>query len=822
MKRGIAFAFLVGVVGLLIVLWRSAGSLRRGGGEATPAEARSSRPVEAREALTLASTADVGESARRSEPALVEEREPVDSATPAVPAELPSKKVAHVRGRCVDAVAAPLADVGISGAGVAEGRRSAADGTFELDVDLFGGLRQTCDLVFARSGLGTRRVQALLRPEEWHDLGDVVLLPAGRVSGRVVDAHGRALGGAQVSVEEGLDLSGGSRFTGPGETIASGVAAENGFFLLEEVPAGAVRVWAGQEEWLWASTERLELAPGGQLNGLELVLEPLAPEDTIRLVVLDPAGVPLSQAEIQYHYELHGRSGTGNTKADENGRFKQFLDVRASYSFLASDPEKRYRPAVAHDVPPGTHDLVLQLGEKRTFRLRVEDAEGRPVERFLARVEQTRAHFHADHRAPDDGVLRAGEIELLAPAETFEVTVEAEGFELAELGPFEPAAVPGELVARLAVLPGVRGRVSSSAGPIADATVSLHEAMGAGDSYVVNGFRCLAEKFSEAETRTDEKGEYVLTLRRSGDWFVRAEAPGFAPTDLGPLHFEAGAGASALDLVLGRGGAITGRVIVTAGEDPSGRIVGLSRGDGHGFTGRTDAAGEYRFEGLTPGSWQVVWRKDEISTSSTTSSRSSGDGEKPAEIPWDCVVHEGGTTRFDLDLRALQLVTLSGRFQLGGSAPRDWSVSLFPSDDRALQAESASLDPDGGFHLTTSAAGNFSLVLHGELGGRNATASADIRLAPGENSWEADVPTGALRGRLRLGALELDTPLDFWSEAYPGLAFHVDLQADATGSFGAEFVPAGPARIEYHSASGESEKKTLDVPRGGVVEVEVP
>src|SRR6185436_16283615 len=131
-----------------------------------------------------------------------------------------------------------------------------------------------------------------------------------------------------------------------------------------------------------------------------------------------------------------------------------------------SDPEKRYRPAVAHDVPPGTHDLVLQLGEKRTFRLRVEDGKDAPVERFLARVEQTRDRFHADHRAPDDGVLRAGEIELLVPAETFEVTVEADGFEVARLGPFEPAAAPGELVARLEVLPGVRGRVSSSDGPI--------------------------------------------------------------------------------------------------------------------------------------------------------------------------------------------------------------------------------------------------------------------------------------------------------------------------------------------------------------------
>ena len=72
--------------------------------------------------------------------------------------------------------------------------------------------------------------------------------------------QGLALGGAKVRVEEALDLASGSRFTGPEDAIATGVADANGRFLLEEVPSGAVRVWAGLEEWSWSATERLELA----------------------------------------------------------------------------------------------------------------------------------------------------------------------------------------------------------------------------------------------------------------------------------------------------------------------------------------------------------------------------------------------------------------------------------------------------------------------------------------------------------------------------------------------------------------------------------
>src|SRR6185503_9129349 len=109
--------------------------------------------------------------------------------------------------------------------------------------------------------------------------------------------------------------------------------------------------------------------------------------------------------------------------------------------------------------------------------------------------------------------------------------------------------------------------------------------------------------------------------------------------------------------------------------------------------------------------------------------------------------------------------------------------------DPALQDESASIDLHGRFRLTTSAAGSFTLSFSGELGGTIASAEAEVRLAPGENFWEADVPTGALRGSLRLGVLERDAPLEFVSEAHPGLVFRVNLQADAGGSFGAGLLP---------------------------------
>lgn len=818
MKRAIASLSLVAVVGLLAAVWFFSADERRGGVLPAQGEAEPERQVEAKESPVLAAAQGVEEAPRVPERVALEEGVPAERAG-AVEASTAARTrmVARVRGRCVDGAARPLAEVEISGPGVAEGPRSAADGSFELEADLSGQMSQTASLRFALAGLGTCHVQSLLRAGESSDLGDVVLLLAGRVSGRVVDAQGLALGGAHVRIEEALDLTSGSRFTGPEDTLVAGESAANGRFLLEGVPPGALRVWAGQEEWLWSATERLELAPGGELADLELELAPLEPEDTIRLLVLDPAGAPVPRAKILYLYELPGHSGSGDTQADEHGRYTQFLELRASYSFQACDPEERYCPAVAYDAAPGTHDLVLQLGEKRSFRLRVEDETGAPVAKFQARAEQARGRFHASHEPPEHGP--AGEVEIVVPPATFELVVEAEGFELEKLGPFEPALVPRTLVARLESLPGVRGRVTTADGPLAGARVGLHEAEGGNGSYTVNGFPCFMERFPRAETLTDEDGEYVLSLRESDDWYVRASAPGFAPAELGPLRIEAGIGARGLDLVLGRGGAIAGRVLVPAGEEPSGHIVGLSRGDGHGFTGRTDAAGEYSFEGLTPGNWQVAWRKGEISTNSTSTSSSSG--QEPQRIPWDCVVHEDRTTRFDLDLRALQLATLSGRFLLGGKAPPDWIVSLSSGDEPGPAREAASLDSDGRFRLTTDKAGAFELVFNG-FATSIVRASARVVLAPGENSWEADVPVGGLRGRIRPGLLEPDARLELVSEAYPGLVFRAVLVRGPDDSLRSQAVPAGPARIEYTNSSGQKLTKEIDVPESRALEIELP
>ena len=93
-------------------------------------------------------------------------------------------------------------------------------------------------------------------------------------------------------------------------------------------------------------------------------------------------------------------------------------------------------------------------------------------------------------------------------------------------------------------------------------------------------------------------------------------------------------------------GEIEGRVVFSDGRDAAGVIVGLHRGDNGPRTQRAGPDGRFRFEGLTPGPYEVLQMEQEIDPYTTTASS----GGPAYEVEWSCEVFEGRTTRFDLEL----------------------------------------------------------------------------------------------------------------------------------------------------------------------------
>jgi hypothetical protein len=184
---------------------------------------------------------------------------------------------------------------------------------------------------------------------------------------------------------------------------------------------------------------------------------------------------------------------------------------------------------------------------------------------------------------------------------------------------------------------------------VASARVLLRERL-RGSRVEWNGFECLVEPHVLSEVDCDAEGRFEIPCELDSEVVLRAIAPGLAPGELEPLdptrvHDE-------LLIELTRGGAIEGRVVVTEGLSAEGTIVGINRGDIAPRTLRVGPDGRFRFEGLTPGSWQVLAREEELEPGGVTISKNTDDrSTDPPEIRWSCEVQANRTTVCDLDLR---------------------------------------------------------------------------------------------------------------------------------------------------------------------------
>jgi hypothetical protein len=337
-----------------------------------------------------------------------------------------------------------------------------------------------------------------------------------------------------------------------------------------------------------------------------LVLVPRTASDDFTLQVLEPGGAPCAGAEIDYSYAcpLAG-SGSGNRTADAQGCLTLTVWDSCPYRFSAVDPGWKFGPACVQDVLPGSGPIVLQLTARVPLRVHVVDEDGAAVEKFDVELRDPQSTLRAIAPRAEEDAHPGGVLELSAPAVPFLLVVKAEGFEPAPLGPYQPGSTPAELEVRLARLPGLSGRVLESGKPAEGAKVQLYEAAASILAASTHEFATRYSDYSKVEGLSGAGGRFHLSLKKPGRFFVRAEKSGWAAAELGPLELDPRAHVDPVDLLLTPGGSIEGRVLLPPDENPTGTVVGISRGDSMPRTQRVGVDGAFRFEHLTPGRWYL-------------------------------------------------------------------------------------------------------------------------------------------------------------------------------------------------------------------------
>jgi len=559
---------------------------------------------------------------------------------------------ARVLARFVDEAGLPVAGVRVTALERDERARevSGADGRVEFAVHRALPQPRGWSQEFRaeRAGFATVSLTATLTEGAAAHLGDVVLAPGSVVYGRVVTPDGRGVAGALVRTStapapEREDDSERELRYGPegwdGPTVASN---DDGSFALAGVPPGPQRLWAKAAGTRFAQSAEFTVVLGEDMYGVDLTLEPWHRADHIRGRVVGPDGEPVGGAGIAYSMRGEGRGFSSSLSADAGGTFELLIPYSGAYRFTASDPEKRWADGVARDVRPGA-EIVIELAEIHWIEVTAATLDGEPIERFAVKVENVDGTYaHWDPLGDRPG----GTARMSAPPEEFQVTLEAPGYASASRGPFGSGAVPDRLDFTLERAPCLIGRVLASGKPIAGARVELRDSHRTTD-VVCNGFPILMESHGSASDTSGEDGSFELPIAESGEFFVYAKADGWVGVFTGPLRLEAGMAPAAIELSLAEGGTIEGRVLVAEGKQAAGVIVGASCGDGLGRTQRAGPGGSFRFEGLTPGMWQVVRRDAEIDPNSSTTSYA---GSRSEPIQWDCEVFDGRVTWFDLDL----------------------------------------------------------------------------------------------------------------------------------------------------------------------------
>jgi len=562
--------------------------------------------------------------------------------------------------------------------------------------------------VMGQAGLGPRR-SGVVAPAEGIEL---VVNGTGRIRGRVVDADsGRAVPDFELRYQP--DAQGGMRFVmragpgggGRGPYEKQPFHAEDGAFVLEDVPAGRWTVEAFAPGYQSGSASAVTVAEGEAAEGVELRL---SKGGVVSGRVLESkSGRPILDATVRAEQSggeprmgmirMGGEGGENEATTDAEGRYEITGLAPGTWTLTASHPEwSEAAASVEVKDAPATADLRLgrggsvggtvlaggrPVGGAQVVISAAGDSGLRPGAGFLGGGEQSAlsdegGRFRFDRLAPGRYQLSAAlRDQTSAPAEAVLTGDDSQDVQL--------SLAEGALV---------RGVVTG-----------LPEAQLAGVTVSAQG----ADYFASARTapgggfELSGVPEGTLTLRANAGDFMTSSRSAQASVTIGPgqteasaeIRFEAGL---RVDGRVSRGGRPVTDAMVMAFPDGGGR---------RSASARTDETGGYALEGLDEGRYTIT-ASSEAGAPIRRTLELTGDTTvdleaPPARLAGTVVEADSGRALGDVAVRieedgggmrfaSVSATDSNGRFAFEDMEPKRYRVSFqkpaYQVETRELQA----------------------------------------------------------------------------------------------------------------------------------------
>lgn len=530
-----------------------------------------------------------------------------------------------------------------------------ADGFFRIEDR---GAGETIDLLARRAGYAPSGVPGVQVPPE--KPVRIVLSPSVAVEGRTVDQDGKPLSQVMLFVLPADLMS--AQMEGSLQPTTA-VSDAEGLFRIEGVPPGAIELHAMSLGRPQVVLKNLEVRPGQDLTGVEVVL---AAGAVVEGRVLSAAGEPVVGAEVQLvdvesffpatsdgdgHYRLEGVPPGMRTLQADHGSYRSIqrqLEVRMGSNALD----------FTFDEEDGTHRISG----------RVVDQEGAPVANAHVYVEREIGYSDplSSMSAADGSFTLSGALDG-----TYWIYASKAGFARSRDG--QTVVVSGRAV------DGVEIRLGRG-GSIVGRILGLE-------------FTQLSEvtveiAFNEQSGQVMPDGTYRIDHVEPGEVRVVASLSGGARQAEGDVVLEPGVAEARLDLEFGKGFILTGRILIN-GEPAKGERLFLMHATKPSTRwGQADHEGRFRFDGLSGGDYRL----DLIN-------RRSGFPEREIEISADR----------DL-LIELRTGSISGRvLDAAARRPLANATILATPGEAEGETEEATTDSRGVFVLRDVAEGRWKL-----------------------------------------------------------------------------------------------------------------
>jgi len=594
--------------------------------------ARSAPTESARDAGSASASARATPRLATAHAELVDEGDPVETAriaeiedgapTPATAQPERAAKTARVSGRVLDLHGEPIADAlacAISGQQPARDlaldpsnrpwlervierkAHSNLEGHFELELS---GKRDGVLIVLDAFHSIELRV---LAPEDFeqrasgeavHALGEVVLVPACVLTGRVVDGAGRGVSDARVRAKT-TSVPRPETRTRP-----------DGSYRLEHVPVGPVSVEASKAG-LHDGGETVQGSEAGATLALSDIV--LGTSHSIAGVAVDAEGNALAGVQLEAVPMGGGRMLQATT--DANGRFEFELGKAVAHELRAEDHDVLPLRDPLDVLEPGAADARLVLRPHARTQFTVLDAlTDAPIEAFTLGVGGSPSSQSSDGRLY---LRHAGHFDASSPCvfpaepKTHWVYCDAPGYESHESRVAHEDRIAHQTL-RLHRAAGLRGRVTSGAG----ATVHLDRQPmrragapeGISESDVWFSFSHdydLSAHLGRLRSVTcAADGSFAFSELNAGTYRLRVKSPDGANASVENLRIERSAHVDIGDIALSSASSIAGAVIAADGQRLAGLRVEL-RG-AQELAQRLAADGRFDFPGLAPGTYELV------------------------------------------------------------------------------------------------------------------------------------------------------------------------------------------------------------------------